>query len=140
MHPFRYTAFLFWLMTILGGTHTSQSADWPRWRGPDGSGISGERDITTRWAGEAPKLAWEATGIGHGYSSVVTSGGLLITTGRIDGSVICFALIAETAEKKWETVICKTSRNVMSTPTIHDGRVYCVDPDGELVCLRLCDG
>jgi len=130
----------FLLFLIAASATTTLAADWPRWRGPDGTGISGERDIATSWAGEAPKLAWEATGIGHGYSSVVTSGGLLITTGRVDGSVICFALIADTGEKKWETVIGKTSRNVMSTPTIHDGRVYCVDPDGELVCLLLSDG
>lgn len=127
-------------LTLTTLTLPSSAADWPQWRGPNGTGISDEKDIATTWAGEAPKLAWEATGIGHGYSSVVTSGGLLMTTGRVDGSVICFALNADTGEKKWETVIGKTSRNVMSTPTIHDGRVYCVDPDGELVCLRLSDG
>ena len=128
------------VLLITASASATPAADWPRWRGPDGTGISGERDIATSWAGEAPKLAWEATGIGHGYSSVVTSGGVLMTTGRVDGSVICFALNADTGEKKWETIIGKTSRNVMSTPTIHDGRVYCVDPDGELVCLRLSDG
>jgi len=116
------------------------AADWPTWRGPNGTGISSERDIATSWAGETPKLTWEAAGVGHGYSSVVTSGGFLVTTGRVDGSVICFALNTDTGEKNWETVIGKTSRNVMSTPTIHDGRVYCVDPDGELICLRLSNG
>lgn len=118
----------------------ASAADWPRWRGPDGTGVSREADMATAWAGDAPKLAWQATGTGVGYSSVVTSGGLLITTGRLDDSVICIALNTETGKKKWETVIGETSRNVMSTPTIHDGRVYCVDPDGELVCLRLSDG
>jgi outer membrane protein assembly factor BamB len=128
------------LLSLLFFALRATAEDWPRWRGPDGTGVSRETDITTSWASDGPKLGWQATGIGHGYSSVVTSGGLLITTGRVDGRVVCFALNAVTGKKKWETVIGETSRNVMSTPTIHDGRVYAVDPDGELVCLRLSDG
>jgi outer membrane protein assembly factor BamB len=127
-------------LSLLSSAHSVSAADWPRWRGPDGTGVSRETDVATAWEKAAPKLAWQATRIGDGYSSVVTSGGLLFTTGRVDGSVVCFALSVTTGEKKWETVIGETSRNVMSTPTIHDGRVYAVDPDGELVCLRLSDG
>jgi outer membrane protein assembly factor BamB len=125
---------------VFSVTFPASAEDWPKWRGPDGTGVARESDIAVSWAEAAPKIAWQTSGIGHGYSSVVTSGGLLITTGRVDGSVVCFALNVATGKKKWETVIGKTSRNVMSTPTIHDGRVYALDPDGELVCLRLSDG
>lgn len=113
----------------------STSADWPRWRGPDGTGISRETDIAKSWPKAGPGQVWQATGVGEGYSSVVTSNGLLFTTGRVDGDVICIALDAATGKQRWQTKIGTTSRNVMSTPTIHDGRVYAVDPDGELVCL-----
>ena len=125
---------------LLTVTFLAFAEDWPRWRGPDGTGVSRETEIATSWQTDAPKLAWQATGTGEGYSSVVTSGGVLITTGRVDGKVVCFALNSNTGKKNWETDIGETSRNVMSTPTIHDDRVYAVDPDGELVCLRLTDG
>ena len=125
---------------LLSVTFLAFAEDWPRWRGPGGTGVSRETECATSWTKDAPKLAWQATGTGEGYSSVVTSGGVLITTGRVDGNVVCIALNTDTGKKNWEAVIGETSRNVMSTPTIHDGRVYAVDPDGELVCLRLSDG
>ena len=118
----------------------SQAEDWTRWRGPAGTGVSRETDIATRWPQAGPDMSWQVTGIGAGYSSVVTRDGLLVTTGRVDGGVFCFALDAETGKQRWKTQVGRTSRNVMSTPTVHDGRVYAVDPDGELVCLRASDG
>lgn len=130
------------LAVFLTGLPAAQgtAGDWPRWRGPDGTGVSRETGFAASWTESPPKLAWQASGVGEGYSSVVTSAGTLVTTGRVDGGVICLALDTKTGRKKWETHIGETSRNVMSTPTIHDGRVYCVDPDGELVCLRLDNG
>ena len=99
-----------------------------------------ESRLIAPWPEGGPEMSWQAAGIGAGYSSVVTWNGLVLTTGRLDGDVFCFALDSATGKQRWKTRIGKTSRNVMSTPTIHDGRVYAVDPDGELVCLRATDG
>lgn len=94
----------------------------------------------TSWSSTAPALAWQASGIGDGYSSVVIADGLVFTMGRIGRDVRCFALDIDSGKKRWATTIGTTSRNVMSTPTVHDGLVYALDPDGELVCLYAADG
>ena len=116
------------------------AGEWPQWRGPGRNAVSTETDLLQAWPAEGPKLAWKASNIGAAYSSVVVSEGLVFTTGRIDGNVICHAIDLKSGKTKWSQPIGKTSRNVMSTPTVHDGYVYAVDPDGELVCLRASDG
>jgi outer membrane protein assembly factor BamB len=60
--------------------------------------------------------------------------------GRIGNDVFCFAFDVDSGNKRWATKIGTTSRNVMSTPTVHDGLVYALDPDGELVCLHSATG
>jgi outer membrane protein assembly factor BamB len=130
---------LFGLNLVLS-SQSSSAADWPRWRGPAGTAISAESDIATSWPEEGPPQLWHVSGIGEGYASVVTADGVLFTIGRIGADVFCVALAADSGQLKWKTKIGTTSRNVMSTPTVHDGLVYALDPDGELSCLTATEG
>lgn len=125
-------------LTLTG--RPSSAGDWPRWRGPAGTAISSESDIATSWPDGGPTLIWESRVIGAGYASVVTADGVLFTTGRVGTDVFCFALAADSGELIWKVKVGTTSRNVMSTPTVHAGLVYVLDPDGELVCLNTKDG
>lgn len=135
----RKTSLLLGLFLVAAGQR-SPAADWPRWRGPAGTAISAESDIATSWPEEGPPRLWQTSGIGEGYSSVVTADGVLFTTGRVGSEVFCVALDARSGKLRWKTTVGTTSRNVMSTPTIHAGLVYVLDPDGELVCLAATDG
>ena len=121
-------------------TATASGDDWPYWRGANRNAVSTETGLIDSWPENGPELEWRASGIGKGYSSVVVSNGLCFTTGRIDSDVHCFAIDIRTGQQKWSTKIGTTTRNVMATPTVHDGLVYAVDPDGELVCLKVSDG
>jgi outer membrane protein assembly factor BamB len=114
--------------------------DWPQWRGPNRNSVSAETGLMTSWSPNVPAQAWQASEVGDGYSSVVVADGLVFTMGRIGKDVRCFAFDIDTGKKRWATTIGTTSRNVMSTPTVHDGLVYALDPDGELVCLHAADG
>lgn len=116
------------------------AADWPRWRGPAGTAVSVETDIATTWPADGPPMLWQAVGVGEGYSSVVTANGVLFTAGRVKSDVMCSALDASSGELRWTVKVGTTKRNVMSTPTVHDGLVYVIDPDGELVCLDAASG
>ena len=127
------------LNLVLSG-QSSSAADWPRWRGPAGTAISAESDIATSWPEGGPPQLWHVSGIGEGYASVVTADGVLFTIGRTGADVFCVALSADSGQLKWKTKIGTTSRNVMSTPTVHDGLVYALDPDGELSCLTADQG
>ncbi len=116
------------------------AADWPQWRGPGRNAVSEETGLLDSWSDNAPALVWRASGAGVGYSSVVIEDGLIFTTGRIDEHVHCVCFEVEKGRRRWSTPVGSTSRNVMSTPTVHAGLVYSLDPDGELFCLKADDG
>src|SRR5688572_29740058 len=60
------------------------AADWPQWRGPDRNGISKETGLLGKWPEGGPPLAWKATGLGTGHSSIAVANGRVYTLG--DGS------------------------------------------------------
>jgi outer membrane protein assembly factor BamB len=102
--------------------------------------VSSETGLLNSWSDNAPALVWRASGAGDGYSSVVIEDGLVFTTGRTGSDVHCVCFDVETGRKRWSTPVGSTTRNVMSTPTVHAGLVYALDPDGELFCLKADDG
>ena len=46
-----------------------RAADWPQWRGPERTGISGETGLLQQWPADGPKLLWRVDDIGDGYST-----------------------------------------------------------------------
>ena len=133
------SALVLLVFTLMSVSHTT-AADWPQWRGPNRNSVSAETGLLTSWSPNAPARAWHAMGIGDGYSSVVVADGLVFTMGRIGNDVLCFAFDVDSGHERWTTNIGTTSRNVMSTPAVHDGLIYALDPDGELVCLHAAGG
>ena len=69
-----------------GSPSRATSSQWPQWRGPNRDGISTETGLLRKWPEGGPKLLWEITGLGIGYSSVAISGGRLYTMG--DRSIV----------------------------------------------------
>ena len=53
--------------------------DWPRWRGPDGNGVSKETGWDPKALENGPKILWR-TNVGYGYSNVAIEDGRLYTT------------------------------------------------------------
>lgn len=128
------------VLTVFSVCGSASADDWPAWRGANRNAVSKETGLIDEWPADGPPLDWRASEIGKGYSSVVVSEGLVFTTGRIDGDVYCFAIELKTGKQKWASNIGTTARNVMATPTVHNEFVYAVDPDGDLVCLRVSNG
>ncbi|NQV25125.1 MAG: PQQ-binding-like beta-propeller repeat protein [Rhodopirellula sp.] len=127
-------------LIVVAASVSASADDWPAWRGVNRNAVSKETGLIESWPADGPPLEWKASGIGKGYSSVVVSSGLVFTTGRIDKDVYCFAIELPTGRQRWASRIGTTARNVMATPTVHGDFVYAIDPDGELVCLRVADG
>ena len=139
MHALQmFGVLVLWTSTWLSPSIVS-GKDWPKWRGPNRNAVSAETGLLKSW-NRTPNQAWHATDLGKAYSSIVVSKGRVFTMGRIANDVFCFAMRVDSGERIWATKIGTTKRNVMSTPTAHDGLVYALDPDGELVCLRVSDG
>ena len=67
--------FLFTLMFFCTGSVSA--ADWPQFRGPNRDGVCTETGLLQSWPEGGPKLLWEMTGLGTGYSSVSIADGKL---------------------------------------------------------------
>lgn len=131
---------------------TVRSADWPTFRGPDRSAVSNERGLLQEWPEGGPKLAWEAKGVGRGYSSAVVADGRVYTLGDglagvpdQDEYLIC--LDRQNGREHWKS---KTGpawnqgkpnwQSSRGTPTVDSDRVYVVTASGELICCNTADG
>ncbi len=65
----------------------SANADWPQWRGPDGLGISNEKNLPTEWSA-GKNIKWKTPIEGRGHSSPIVWGNRVFLTTAIEGPVV----------------------------------------------------
>ncbi len=130
------------LLALFVSLHAfGQERDWPRWRGPNGDGISRE----TAWDPHAlvpePRILWEAR-VGPGFSNVVVSGGRLYTLGGDYEKDALFCLDAKTGKEKWVFRFPYASKGYgpLATPTVDGDRVYTLGAKGHLSCFSASGG
>jgi hypothetical protein len=79
--------------------------DWPRWRGPDGNGISTETDWNPKALEKGPKIVWRIN-VGSGYSNVAIVDNRLYTMGqkreKDDINNIVFCLDVRNGKRIWK--------------------------------------
>src|SRR5436190_5324220 len=93
---------------VLLASHCVRAADWPQWRGVNRDGISAETGLLKQWPAEGPKVLWQATDLGMGYSTPAVVGGrlyVLANTGVDDEFVK--AISAKDGTTIWSTRIGK---------------------------------
>jgi outer membrane protein assembly factor BamB len=136
-----------WQYVIVGATflallvfsmNVGIAADWPRWRGPKGDGISTETDLDPTALLKGLQILWKAT-VGLGYSNVVIKDNHLYTMGILDRKTTVFCLSAETGKEIWRRVT-ESFGEPQSTPTIDEEFVYVLTRDGLLLCLKAKNG
>ncbi len=66
-------------LTAILALSSLRAADWPRFRGPGGSGISAETDLPVRWS-DGEGLLWKTELPGPGSSSPIVSAGRVFIT------------------------------------------------------------
>jgi outer membrane protein assembly factor BamB len=123
---------------------TASSADWPQWRGADRDGRSAETGLLQEWPEGGPPLAWKASGLGGGYSSVSMDGERVFTMGDLGDGQYVLALSRDDGKQLWKTRVGETHKDQYlgprSTPTIDGDRIYAVSTDGDVVCLEAASG
>jgi outer membrane protein assembly factor BamB len=116
------------------------SFDWPRWRGPNGDGISMETDWNPEALAEGPKILWKMD-VGVGYSNVAIEDNRLYTIGmgqnRKENVVSC--LNTDNGEVIWQYSF-ESFYIPQSTPTIDGKYVYALSYGGLLLCLNAKNG
>lgn len=131
------------LITVAQGAH---AADWPAFRGPASDGI---------YRGETPLGEVEDLGLvvvwkhelGSGYSGVSVASGVAVTMFSDGTDDYAVAFDAASGEELWRHRIDATNRGhdgahdgPISTPAIHDGRVFLLGPTGPLLALDVATG
>ena len=127
LFPFYFSAF----------TAETQTIDWPRWRGPDGNGITSESDWDPGALENGPKVLWQAA-LGVGFSSASVAGELVYAMGNAGGKDTIYCLNFETGDVVWSySYSCRAGSypGPRATPTIDEGIVYTLSQEGHLFAL-----
>lgn len=128
-------------LSALGYNNVAQGADWPQWRGPNRDGVCSETGLLKSWPADGPKLLWETTGFGPGYSSMAIVNGRLYTMGDISlGSEQTQCVIAcdlATHKRLWAVKVGPVHNDggPRCTPTVDNGYVYAIGTSGDVVCV-----
>lgn len=125
-----------------GGRATSGSGGghWPCWRGPKRDAIAMDSGLEQSWGREGPALIWSGEGLGVGYATVVVADGRVFTIGKQENDVYIYAISDTTGKQLWKRKIGSTERDAMSTPTVDEGHVYALDPEGHFFCMNTSTG
>jgi outer membrane protein assembly factor BamB len=77
------------LALIVGITLTvnALAGNWPQWRGPDGSGISNEKNLPSEWS-PTRNIKWKTPIDGRSHSSPIVWGNRVFLTTAIEGPVV----------------------------------------------------
>jgi outer membrane protein assembly factor BamB len=137
--------FLFALFVPVALAALAAGADWPCFRGAKRDNHSPDKGLLKEWPKDGPKLAWKATGVGQGFSSVAVAGDRVYTMGNKGGDAYLFAIDRKKGgEPLWEAKIgADDNRNypgTRCTPTVDGDRVYGLSAAGDLVCVEAPTG
>lgn len=131
-------------LAILAATTPARGADWPRFRGPGGDGVSTETGFLKQWPEGGPKVVWR-TDLGGGYSGISVAAGRVYTmfADGADEFVICLA--ADSGREVWRHRTDGNFTNMhgsgpRSTPTVDGEVVYALSAKGKLHALGAEDG
>lgn len=77
------------LLEVALGIATTASAagNWPQWRGPDGSGISTEKNLPAEWS-TTKNIKWKTPIDGRGHSSPIVWDNKIFVTTAIEGELV----------------------------------------------------
>jgi outer membrane protein assembly factor BamB len=117
---------------------TPSLPDWPQWRGPNRDDVAQESGLLAKWPEAGPRLAWKASGLGGGFSSLAISGGRIYTLGDRAGSQQLVAMNLADGKIAWSAKLGPVWEDEYggprSTPTVDGERVYALGTGGDLAC------
>ncbi len=134
--------------------------DWPQWNGKTGKGIVTESGLLETIPADGLPVAWKSP-VSWGYSGpAIANGRVFVTDYQLKSGKIANNPGARDELTGTERVLCldeKTGNELWKhtyardyavsygggprvVPTVHDGRVYTIGAEGDLVCLNAESG
>src|SRR5262245_10167340 len=121
-----------------------EAGNWPQFRGPNRDNLSPDTGLLKEWDADGPALAWKASGLGLGFSSVSVTADRIYTMGDIEGSQYVLALAATDGKLLWKTKVGPEWQDrypgPRATPTVDGDLVYTIGTEGDVVCVEAATG
>ncbi len=126
---------------------TAASADeWPGWRGPNGSGVSGETGLPVRWSATSG-VRWRVRVPGEGFSSpIVWNDRVFVSSSLEDGArrtVHCLkrdsgeTLWSQSIRDDWPEIASAMTGHAAATPVTDGERVVAMFGNAGAVCYDM---
>jgi outer membrane protein assembly factor BamB len=134
---------MLWSFLLVTAASIARAEEWPKWLGPEGTGVSKETDLAESWSESGPKKLWEHT-VGIGYSSPVGVDGKIYMFAQEGAKDTLHCFEADSGKVVWTQSYDRDGDfnfpGTRATPTIEAGRIYTHGSAGDLVCRELADG
>lgn len=133
------------LAALVVSIPAARGENWPNWRGPHNNGVSGEKNLPTKF-GPSEKVAWKVPLPGPaGATPVVWDQHLFLTSVDDEGQLLLIAYSTEDGKKLWQQAVGvgnKTARgdegNSASPSPVTDGKhVWSFMGNGMLGCYDI---
>jgi len=133
------------LLSVLAFPLAGPAGDWPAWRGPDGTGVSGEKGLPVHWSADKNVL-WKVPVAGAGVSAPVVRGERVFVTssdGRSNDRLHLFCFRLGDGRQLWHSKFFGSAVSegqfppggmAVPTPATDGRRVYALFGTGDLVC------
>jgi outer membrane protein assembly factor BamB len=134
------------LLSVLATANPARAGNWPAWRGPDGSGVSAEKELPVKWSA-TQNVRWKVPLEGAGVSvPVVWDERIFLTSsdGRLNDRLHVYCYQRSNGKLLWHTRLFGSAApegqfpaGGMAVPTpVTDGRrVFVLFGTGDLACL-----
>lgn len=134
------------LILSLAACASARAENWPRFRGPNGTGIALNQNIPMQWSG-TKNVLWKTALPGRGNSSPIIWGDrIFLQTAPDDKERQMICLNAANGAIRWQTTIAggrarthKKNSLASSTPATDGERVYGLFWDGDKVAVHAFD-
>ena len=121
------------VVLLLVASSSVLAANWPQWRGPEGTGVAAESDFPIKWS-QTENIAWKVPLPGPGNSTPIVWNDRVFITQSLDKlgtrrAVICF-------DRKDGKIVWQKEIEFHGSETTHDDNPFCsASPvtDGEIV-------
>jgi outer membrane protein assembly factor BamB len=123
-----------------------RAENWPQWRGPDGNGISAEKNLPVKWSA-TENVRWKTPLAGAGVSAPIVWGGRVFLTtsdGRLNDRLHLSCFDADSGKRLWTTHFFGSAQPeglfppggmAVPTPATDGKRVFALFGTGDLVCV-----
>ena len=130
------------VLTSLAVAGTVMAADSPQFRGPNRDGKFLDTSLLESWPGGGPTVAWTATGLGRGYSSVSVVGDTIYVAGMLgtnEGYIFMLDLDGTELDRfpYGEETQDSNAPGARSTPTIEGDQLYIMSGLGVVRCFQI---